>query len=117
MLQVALIQNVFTCVLPLPKPSGASDEASCIWRTTMLYDQQLGVMLLLQRLMEHFAASVLSLDTTPPHYNDPAPPSPQSNLTPPSPDLTPPHPTCCRCSRSITRSCRSRINFSSFLLS
>ena len=30
----------------------------------MLYDQQLGIMLLLQRLMEHFAASALSLDHT-----------------------------------------------------
>jgi hypothetical protein len=68
LLKVALIQHTFTCVLPMPKPEGASVGAvfphQCLWRTPMLYDQQLGVLLLLQRLMEHFAASALSLDHT-----------------------------------------------------
>ena len=63
-IKVALIQNTFTALLPLPKPDWAADVASCCWRTPMLYDMQLGILLLLQRLVEHFAASVLSLDQT-----------------------------------------------------
>ena len=67
-LKIALIQHTFTCVLPMPKPEGegvgAVFEGQCLWRTPMLYDQQLGALLLLQRLVEHFAASAFSLDHT-----------------------------------------------------
>jgi hypothetical protein len=67
-LKVGLIQHTFTCVLPMPKPEGDKVGAvfpqQCLWRTPLLYDQQLGILLLLQRILEHFAASVLSLDHT-----------------------------------------------------
>ena len=52
----------------MPKPEGEGVGAvfpgQCLWRTPLLYDQQLGLLLLLQRILEHFAASVLSLDHT-----------------------------------------------------
>jgi hypothetical protein len=52
----------------MPKPEGEGHGAvfasECLWRTPLLYDQQLGLLLLLQRILEHFAASVLSLDHT-----------------------------------------------------
>lgn len=38
--------------------------ASCVWRAPMLYAQQLDLMILLQRIIEHFASSVFSLDHT-----------------------------------------------------
>ena len=68
-LKVALIQHTFTHVLPMPRPEGERDgailsQSQCLWRTPMLYDQQLGILLLLQRIVEHFASSVLSLDHT-----------------------------------------------------
>ena len=67
-LKVALLQHTFTHLLPMPRPEGASVGAvfaeQCLWRTPMLYDQQLGILLLLQRLIEHFAASTLSVDHT-----------------------------------------------------
>lgn len=68
-LNLALIQHTFTCVLPMPKPEGEGVGAilspeQCLWRTPMLYDQQLGILLLLQRILEHFASSVLSVDHT-----------------------------------------------------
>ena len=68
LLKVALIQHTFTAVLPMPKPEGPSVGAvfpeACLWRTPMLYDQQLGILLMLKRITEHFAASALSLDHT-----------------------------------------------------
>ena len=68
-LKVALIQHTFTCALPMPKPEGEGvgavlSERACLWRTPMLYAQQLDLMLLLQRIAEHFAASVFCLDHT-----------------------------------------------------
>lgn len=68
-LKVALIQHTFTCALPMPKPEGEGvgavlSERACLWRTPMLYAQQLDLMLLLQRICEHFAASALSIDHT-----------------------------------------------------
>jgi thiol-disulfide isomerase/thioredoxin len=65
-LKVALVQHTFTQLLPLPRPHGAADGAACVWRTPMLYATQLDLLLLLQRLMEHFAASVFCLDHTQP---------------------------------------------------
>ena len=53
---------------PPPRSVRSSESGggrgNCIWRTPMLYDEQLGLLLLLQRICEHFAASVLSLDHT-----------------------------------------------------
>ena len=67
-LKIALVQHTFSCVLPMPKPEGDQVGAvfpwQCLWRTPMLYDQQLGLLLLLQRIAEHFAASALSVDHT-----------------------------------------------------
>ena len=51
-LKIALIQHTFSCVLPMPLPEGDAVGAvfatQCLWRTPMLYDQQLGLLLLLQ---------------------------------------------------------------------
>ena len=51
-LKLALIQHTFSCVLPMPLPEGEAVGAvfapQCLWRTPMLYDQQLGLLLLLQ---------------------------------------------------------------------
>ena len=67
-LKIALVQHTFSCVLPMPKPEGdqvgAVFPGQCLWRTPLLYDQQLGLLLLLQRITEHFAASTLSVDHT-----------------------------------------------------
>ena len=67
-LKIALVQHTFSCVLPMPRPEGDLVGAvfpwRCLWRTPMLYDQQLGLLLLLQRITEHFAASTLSVDHT-----------------------------------------------------
>ena len=63
-LVVSLVQHTFTTLLPLPAPEGAPDVSDCIWRSPMLYDEQLGIMLLLQRIVEHFAAASLTIDHT-----------------------------------------------------
>lgn len=64
-LKVALIQHTFTQLLPLPRAETAPEATtSCVWRSPMLYAQQLDLMLLLQRIIEHFAASVFSIDHT-----------------------------------------------------
>jgi len=57
----SLIQYVFTQVVPIPKPSTAPDYDSDVWITPMRYGLQLDVMILLQRIMEHFAASVFAI--------------------------------------------------------
>ena len=65
-LKISLIQHTFTQLLPLPFPDG-SEEAktkACVWRSPLLYAQQLDLMLLLQRIIEHFAASVFTVDHT-----------------------------------------------------
>lgn len=60
----ALVQHTFTALLPMPKPDGPAAERTCVWRTPMLHAQQLELLLLLQRLIEHFAAAAFSLDHT-----------------------------------------------------
>ena len=60
----ALVQHTFTCLLPVPKPDGKDAERCCVWRCPMLHAQQLELMLLLQRLCEHFAAAAFALDHT-----------------------------------------------------
>ena len=91
---VALIQHTFTQLLPMPHPEEHAgletiqeapddkegDEAevtppkadaqstgpspACVWREPMCYADQLDLLVLLQRLIEHFAAAALSIDHT-----------------------------------------------------
>ena len=63
---VALVQQTFTVLLPLPMPDTDPMASSGVdvWRSTMTYPDQHSILLLIQRLMEHFAASVFSLDHT-----------------------------------------------------
>uniref|UniRef100_A0A7S1J653 ubiquitinyl hydrolase 1 n=1 Tax=Eutreptiella gymnastica TaxID=73025 RepID=A0A7S1J653_9EUGL len=68
-LKVALLQHLFTQVLPTPRGPCHPDYAECVWATPGPYAYQLDVLILLRRLMEHFASSCLatrlnrSLDT------------------------------------------------------
>ena len=79
---VSLVQHTFTQLLPMPRAvvSGgleAIDEegdgathpvdgskGTCVWREPMEYADQLDLLILFQRIIEHFAASVFSLDHT-----------------------------------------------------
>ena len=64
-LKVALLQYTFTQLLPMPAPaSDAARAKSCVWRVPLLYDEQLSILVLLQRIAEHFASSVLPLNLT-----------------------------------------------------
>ena len=63
-LKISLIQHTFTQLLPLPRPEGHKEESTCLWRSPLLYSQQLDIMLLLQRIIEHFASSVFTVDHT-----------------------------------------------------
>eukprot|EP00965_Chrysotila_dentata_P120423 3982014-Pleurochrysis_carterae.AAC.4 len=87
-LKFSIIQHTFTQLLPMPRPAvstnsahgsdasaaqstarPSSDDAvaacnDCLWRSPMLYATQLDLMLLLQRITEHFAASAFTLDHT-----------------------------------------------------
>ena len=65
-LKMSLIEHTFTQLLPLPKPESDAQVASCIWRTELVYAEQLDMLLLLQRIIEHFAASVFACDHTMP---------------------------------------------------
>ena len=83
-LVASLIQFTFTQLLPMPKALSLfvglatikeeqvtvveeeEDAATikCIWREPMAYSDQLDLLLLLQRIMEHFASAAFSLDHT-----------------------------------------------------
>jgi hypothetical protein len=71
-LRACLIEHVFVHVLPIPLPQpwnghredGANLNKDCIWAQSMTYSQQLDTMILLQRLMEHFASACFSLHNT-----------------------------------------------------
>jgi hypothetical protein len=65
-LKCALIEHTFVHVVPLPKPIFSEKGAHCIWRNEMRYALQLDILILLQRIMEHFASSSLSLRPTRP---------------------------------------------------
>ena len=58
---MALLQHLFTKVLPLPRPT-AKDV--CIWYTPMRYALQLDFLLLFKRLFEHFLSSAFAVITT-----------------------------------------------------
>lgn len=59
-LKVALIQHVFSKVLPVPDPT----SADCFWHTPVRYALQLDVLLLLKRILEHFVAAAFAIATT-----------------------------------------------------
>ena len=62
---IACIQYTFCQLVPLPKAVDELAASSCLWRTaTMLYAEQLDLMLLLARIMEHFVAAAFSVNHT-----------------------------------------------------
>ena len=78
-LSIALIQHTVTQLLPMPKPEArrwtwSPDDKSpppaltearpCIWRGPLRYADQLDLLILLQRLSQHFTAAAFSLDHT-----------------------------------------------------
>ena len=65
-LKVALLEHCFTRVVPVPRArTSAHWPKACAWAgEPILYGQQLDGLLLLQRLIEHFAAAALSLQAT-----------------------------------------------------
>jgi len=60
-LKCALIEHTFVHVVPTPKPLYSQAGSSCIWRTEVRYALQLDVLILLQRIIEHFTASAMSI--------------------------------------------------------
>jgi hypothetical protein len=62
-LKVALLQHLFTNVIPVPlgPESRKKFPGSCIWETPMTYGEQLDTMFVLWRLMEQFTSAVCSL--------------------------------------------------------
>jgi len=65
-LKFALIEFVFTQLLPLPAPRRGRGVATCVWRAPVDYEEQRTMLEVLARIMEHFAASALSLNHTRP---------------------------------------------------
>eukprot|EP00760_Papus_ankaliazontas_P003017 PhM_4_TR11378/c0_g1_i1/m.4426 len=62
-LKVALLQYVFNQLVPVP--AGPNAGRPCVWQDTpMRYGVQLDIVILLVRIMEHFAAAAFSLQTT-----------------------------------------------------
>ena len=59
--KVALLQHLFTKVLPVPRPT---NKDNCIWYTPCRYALQLDILLLLKRLFEHFVSSAFAIVTT-----------------------------------------------------
>ena len=60
--KVALLQHLFTKVLPAPTSSSSKDAS--LWRTPMRYGVQLDLLLLFKRLFEHFLSSSFAIITT-----------------------------------------------------
>jgi len=50
--------------VPLPKGHSNPDYANCIWQTPIRYALQLDILVLLQRIIEHFASSAFSIQAT-----------------------------------------------------
>ena len=63
-LKVALLQHLFTQVIPCPRSRGDPLYESCIWAQPCKYMAQLDVLVLMKRIVEHFASSVLAIPTT-----------------------------------------------------
>ena len=62
LLRACLIEHVFVHLVPVPQPPDSQQE--CIWGQPLSYSQQLDMIILLQRVMEHFASAALSLHPT-----------------------------------------------------
>jgi hypothetical protein len=63
-LKFALVEYVFTQLLPVPAPFRGRGEATCVWRAPLVYEEQRTMLEVLARIIEHFAASALSLNHT-----------------------------------------------------
>ena len=69
-LRVALVQHVFTRVVPLPlPPRHPQRDTHCFWAAahrerTLRYETQVDLMRLLNAVAQHFAAAALSLRAT-----------------------------------------------------
>ena len=61
---VSIIAHTFTHVVPVPLPQSSPQYAGSVWSTPLPYGLQLDVLILLQRIVEHFAASAFSLQPT-----------------------------------------------------
>ena len=69
-LKASLLQRVFTSLVPVPLPTASRDAVRRVnaWDfsrdgdgNSLSYDQQLGLLLLLQRLAEHYAGAAFSI--------------------------------------------------------
>ena len=58
---VSIISHTFTHIVPTPLPPSSPDHATSLWSVELRYALQLDLLILLQRIVEHFAASVFSL--------------------------------------------------------
>ena len=61
-LRACLIEHVFVHIVPVPQPNDSLQD--CIWSKSLTYSQQLDLVILLQRIMEHFASAAFSLHPT-----------------------------------------------------
>ena len=61
-LRACLIEHVFVHIVPVPQPGDSKQD--CIWAHPLSYSQQLDIVILLQRIMEHFASAACSLHPT-----------------------------------------------------
>ena len=61
---VSMIAHTFTHIVPVPLPTSSPQYPGSVWATDLRYALQLDVLILLQRIIEHFAASVFSLEPT-----------------------------------------------------
>jgi hypothetical protein len=63
-LRAALIQHVFTKVLPVPLPRDHPQLKCCLWRQAVRYETQVDVLRNLCLLSRHYSAACLSLKVT-----------------------------------------------------
>ena len=63
-LKFALVEFVFTQLLPIPVPARGRGVETCVWRAPMVYEEQRTLLEVLARVLEHFAAAALSLNHT-----------------------------------------------------
>eukprot|EP01087_Luapelamoeba_hula_P004848 TRINITY_DN1482_c0_g1_i1.p1 TRINITY_DN1482_c0_g1~~TRINITY_DN1482_c0_g1_i1.p1 ORF type:complete len:4317 (-),score=602.49 TRINITY_DN1482_c0_g1_i1:51-13001(-) len=63
-LKCALLQHTFTQVVPVPQGLNSKDSKPCIWAISLRYALQLDILVLLQRLIEHFASSAFAIKAT-----------------------------------------------------
>eukprot|EP01083_Nonionella_stella_P030773 84290_1 len=64
LLKCALIEHTFTQVVPVPAGKNSPDHSTCLWAQPLRYALQLDILILLQRIIEHFASSAFSLRAT-----------------------------------------------------